>query len=930
MSVSKISRPSRLWIAPLAAACLTLTGCWQDSAPELLAAGKARMEKREFKPAIIEFKNALQKDASMVEARFLLGKALLESGDPNGAWVELNKVREAGYSNDELVPVMVNTLLLRGQADKFIAEYADVNLTDPKRQAELKGTLAVAYGSKGKYVQARAAADAALKADPGNITAQLAFARLLWIGGDRDAARAQVDQAIAANPKSALPWVLKAEISQSAGSPVAEVMTTYREALKLEPGQMEAQLGVIALLWAQRDFDGVSKQLGDLQKSQPGTLHVRYYNAMLALERKDLKLANELTQELLKLAPESPRFLHLAGMVEYERGGYVQAIAHLSKALPQSNAPIAVRVLLARAQLRAGDPRKAIATVQPLFDAPGTKVPSEVYAVAGDAYLQLGDTENARKVSQLALKLNPQDARSRAALALSDIGEGRTDQGIGALKLLASSNAGIEAEMIIFTSSMRANRLDEAEKVLASIDKKQADKPVAAYLRGQLALRRNQPQLAREQLELAVKRSPDYAPAVAALAALDEEAGKPEQAVARYEKLVAAAPDSVEAVMGLLTASSRAGVKPQDLQAKLDAAIKRFPDAEEPRLGLARLKLDQRDAKAALAIAQEGVARFPASTGFVEVMGMAELQSAAYNQALQAFAKQAAMLPNAVAPLMNVVEVHLARNDAPAAMAQLRKVLALQPTYIRAHVALVQLLMRVGKVDEALTQARTLQAQVPESPAGWFFEGDVQAAKRNLPAAITAYRTSLAKRSASDTAVKLHRTLLAAGQGAEAAKFEAAWVADKPDDSLFNFHLGDQALSREDFERAEGLYRKVLAVKPSDPVTLNNLAWLLHRGGKPGAMEFADKALALAPNSAPLLDTAAEIHSAAGRLDKAMELQKRALDIDPNQPTHRLHYAQLLIKAGQKAQAKTQLTTLKDLGPSFAGQDQVQKLLSTL
>jgi predicted Zn-dependent protease len=113
-------------------------------------------------------------------------------------------------------------------------------------------------------------------------------------------------------------------------------------------------------------------------------------------------------------------------------------------------------------------------------------------------------------------------------------------------------------------------------------------------------------------------------------------------------------------------------------------------------------------------------------------------------------------------------------------------------------------------------------------------------------------------------------------------------------------------------------------------VALNNLAWLLHRAGKPGALDAAEKALALAPNATAFMDTVAEIQAGAGQWEKALAMQKRAVDLDPEQPTHRLHLAQYLIKNNQKAAAQAELERLAKLGGAFAQQDEVQKLLSAL
>jgi len=219
---------------------------------------------------------------------------------------------------------------------------------------------------------------------------------------------------------------------------------------------------------------------------------------------------------------------------------------------------------------------------------------------------------------------------------------------------------------------------------------------------------------------------------------------------------------------------------------------------------------------------------------------------------------------------------------------------------------------------------------MPTEPYGWTFEGDLQASKGNKPAAVAALRTSFAKRPAVETAMKLHRALVAANQAAEADKLEADWLAKQPNDPAFHYYLGDQAMARKDYDRAEQEYRKVLAAQPKHPVALNNLAWLLHRAGKPGALEAAEKALTMAPNTTAFMDTVAEIQGSAGQWDKALAMQKRAVELDPNQPTHRLHLAQYLIKNNQKAAARAELERLVQLGGAFAGQDEVQKLMSAL
>ena len=72
-------RRSRTWVA--VAAVGLLAACSGQDPAQLIKAGRAHLDKKEYRAASIEFKNALQKDGNLNEARLLLGRTLLESGD---------------------------------------------------------------------------------------------------------------------------------------------------------------------------------------------------------------------------------------------------------------------------------------------------------------------------------------------------------------------------------------------------------------------------------------------------------------------------------------------------------------------------------------------------------------------------------------------------------------------------------------------------------------------------------------------------------------------------------------------------------------------------------------------------------------------------------------------------------------------------------
>jgi predicted Zn-dependent protease len=73
----------------------------------------------------------------------------------------------------------------------------------------------------------------------------------------------------------------------------------------------------------------------------------------------------------------------------------------------------------------------------------------------------------------------------------------------------------------------------------------------------------------------------------------------------------------------------------------------------------------------------------------------------------------------------------------------------------------------------------------------------------------------------------------------------------------------------------------------------------------------------------------ATILAGRGRLEDALLRQREAVKADPA-ASHQLQLAQLLFKAGRKAEARPVLVGLEKLGAQFERQDEVKSLLGQL
>jgi predicted Zn-dependent protease len=184
--------------------------------------------------------------------------------------------------------------------------------------------------------------------------------------------------------------------------------------------------------------------------------------------------------------------------------------------------------------------------------------------------------------------------------------------------------------------------------------------------------------------------------------------------------------------------------------------------------------------------------------------------------------------------------------------------------------------------------------------------------------------------TAAPVAVLLHRTLVKLGRADEAERLATSWRKDHPADAAFAFYLGDLALSRNDYAAAEAHYRSVTELQPDNALAHNNVAWLMTRQNKPGAVAVAQKANQLLPNRGPLMDTLAWALAHENQVPKAIELQKTAIANSPDDHGLKLTLAKIYLKGGDREHARAELNDLSRLGPRFAHQSEVNELMKAV
>ena len=899
-------------------------GCGKQSPETQIASAKEMLAKGKTSDAVLQLKNSLQEKPDFAEARFLLGKVYLESGEFSSAEVELRKAIEYKHSFQEAFPLLINAMLASGKLAKVIEEGVNPKLLGGDARAEVNAAMATAFFMQGKRTESQQAVDKALSENPKQTAALTVLARLKAAGGDSSEALGVIRKVLSNEPGNAYAKKLEADLLLSLGK-VDEAIAAFRKAVELRPQFLEAHSALIVTLLQSGKLQEGEAQLAQMQKASANHPQTILIQTLVRFAKRDFKSARESGQALIRLVPENAAALQLVGAIEYSSGSYVVAESYLSKSLRAEPNLITARRWLAMTYMATGQAAKARGVLEPVLSAIDKN--PDMLALAGDIFMQLGESKRGEEYFLRASKLDPTDPSKRTVLAMARFAKGETESAITDLSSISAEDRGIVADMALVATHMRRGEFDKALRVIDIIDKKRPNVPETHNLRGRALVAKKDVPAARKSFEKAVELSPAYYPATAALAGLDLAENKLDDAMRRFEKLLAIDAGNSNAILALADLKSRSKAPAETVIGLLEKAIALNPADSEPRVTLVSYLLGARDVRKALSVAQSALAALPDNADILDVLGAAQSQSGDSNQAIATYRKLAAVRPDSPQAYMRMAEINMSERNVTAAAENLRKALEIKPGLVAAQQGLVKLKVDGGKPQDAIDIAREVQKQNPKDAIGFLLEGDLNVGKKSWGEAANAYKEGL-KHSPQSTelALKYYKSLTQAGKSVDAEKFSATWRNANPTDYTFQFGMGDLALARKEFKLAISFYRGLFGTPVETPLLYNNLAWALGQDKDPGAIEFAEKANAKFPNQPAFMDTLAMLLAGKGEVEKAIEISRKALELAPKFAAIRLNYARILIQAGKKADAERELSDLAKLGTSFSDQGEVEKL----
>jgi putative PEP-CTERM system TPR-repeat lipoprotein len=223
--------------------------------------------------------------------------------------------------------------------------------------------------------------------------------------------------------------------------------------------------------------------------------------------------------------------------------------------------------------------------------------------------------------------------------------------------------------------------------------------------------------------------------------------------------------------------------------------------------------------------------------------------------------------------------------------------------------------------------ARQVQKQAAKSALGFVLEGDVLMAEKKFPQAASAYETAYGIGKSGLLAIKMHAAYVQAGKPDEAQTRLAKGLKDSPDDAAVRLYAADVSLKSGKYQNAIEHYEWLQQKQPDNVLVLNNLAWAYQQVRDTRALETAERAYKLKPDSAAVADTLGWMLVEQGNTTRGLELLQKAVAAAPDAHEIRYHLAQAWLKAGDQSKARNELERLLATDAKFPQRTEAMELL---
>ncbi|HEX4614859.1 MAG TPA: XrtA/PEP-CTERM system TPR-repeat protein PrsT [Stellaceae bacterium] len=896
--------------------------------------------KGNLKAAEIELRNAIREAPQDPVLHARLAEVYLQLGDSAAAEREARAALERKGEEADYISVLMDALL---RQEKFadLLDLVKPGDRTPALESKVRTGLGTAEAGLRDREKAEDLLREAVNLDPTAARPKIQLARLLT-GTKPEEAGKFIDEAIAANPRSAEALQVKGEMLRSRGDQDGAVRL-FDEALKIDPKNLLAHLSRANVNITLGKYKAADEDLDPILKAAPNNFMANYLRGLELAKKQDYAAADRIFDRI------SPAFsvfwagYYLQGATKLALGQFAQAEGILAKYLSRVPDDLKAARLIAGAALQQRSPSRAIEYLKPIVD----KVPADAATLTllGNAYMAEGKPDLALQQFEKAAALDPDNPAIKTRVGISEIDIGQGQQGLSTLEQVFATEAGAPvAGPTLVLSELRAKRLDKAAEVANSLVKRDAKNPLYFTLLGIVRVSQHDFSAAENSFRAALEINPEFPAATRDLAQLYVATGRIDDAKKAYTDLLAKKADDVTALLGLsdIYISEKKWPEATDAINRARSAAKNDPS---PGLKLVGLYESRQDWKSAKSVAAELASQFPGDVNVLEAQGRAQRGAGDMDGAVSSYKRAHELAPNSIPILSRYLSLLNENKYFVEARGVLQDAIARDPRNVSLKADLIRIEGQINGVDAAVGKAQALAKDDPDSNVYDLVATELYEKAGRTPDAIAMLDKAVAARPSDDGLINnlaqlyqragnpgkaegvlvsrlkadpkdatikaaLASLYLTTGQIADARKIFIELSSQRPNDAVPLLGLAEAAAKEKNWSEATDYINRARAAAPNDPTP--EIALVNLYGSQQDWKNAAAAANAVAerfPANPEALDAKGRAQIATGDKEGASATYKRIYELAPNSLPVLSRYLALLNSTKDFSQARTVLQT---------------------
>lgn len=858
---------------------IALSGCndsvekKQDLALIHLKQANAYFEAGQFRAAMIEAKNVLQKAPKNIDGYTITAKILTSLGQHKQAIDLLLSSNKTTATNAQFEQLLTEAYIGRKKyhsALKTLEQAQRLKQQDPKQHQLL---LANCYRELGRTDEAATIYQQLLES-PTNAQAHIGSALLALSQGNTLAAETTLALGAAIEPDNFQIELIGAQIKYANKKyPAAETLLTdalfkLQNTDSMTPEKaMTLNLLADVLVKQGRTAEAMiyTQKVAD---AFPGydIANQSFKQAEQLAEAGNIDQAEEVLQRLLVDNPGFERASTFLAVIKYMQGDYSAASEYLNNNFDPETAHPELTQIAALSNLKSQNTEGVVSLLE---NYPGLNENSNLLAIYGNALLSRSEYEKSLHALERAIELD--NTNIPAYLSLASYFN-HAEQPKKALQYLKSAYAidpkNSSASIALTRQYVTQGNPDQAEKHINTHLKAHDNDSASLELAGDFYTFQKSLTQSKTFYQQAIKADGNnYRTAIKLAYTLQKLEDSPEKIYAAYSNAISIEPENPVSFEHMLDYARSSNTVTEGLAA-VDQAIV----SNQSKIG-----------GAVTAIFLTSINNVEQAETYRSKLNSNNLDSAVLN------AVDEAMYHAKAIKALNENRINQAREYAHTG-------LKLAPQSLR----LMKIITDIELSEKNYREAEKIIAQVAtiNNALGLQLNGDLHQLQDEPASALSSYQDAWNLTPDDNLGAKIY-ALLATEQPDSKLSFLDKWSQQFPNSLIIAELKSRNLLTQGKYKPAIILMKLIQEKQPNNAANLNNLAWSYLQTGNPQAQATAKRAYDQAPENPSIIDTYAWILHQQGMHEKALQLIKKARRIDPDNQQIAEHFT--AIKAQNKS-----------------------------